>query len=150
MALYNLGVRTGAIILLTLTLAACNRGAKNTEAVRQGVVDHLSKSGFNTQVMDVNVLSADIKGNQADATVSIGLKGNPSQGLSRKYHLELQGSQWVVTGSQDAGTNPHGGKGAAPGMENPHGGGTPSPGGAPAPGGGTMPSPEDLPPVKKK
>jgi hypothetical protein len=139
--------------VLVLSLAACHRGTHSQEAVRQGVIDHLAKNGFNMSNMDVKLDSADIKGNQADATVTIGVKGgNATQGMSRKYHLEQQGNQWVVTGSQDAGS-PHGGS-AMPGAENPHGAGAvpgAGPGGAsPSPGGGGMPSPQDLPPSSKK
>jgi hypothetical protein len=151
-------VRIVAVVLLALSLAACNRGTQNQEAVRQGVIDHLAKGGFNMQAMDVNITSVDYKGDQADASVTIGLKGNAAQGMSRKYHLERKGSQWVVTNSQDAG-GAHGGAAmppagggmppagggmppAAPGAENPHGA---MPG-----GGGKMPSPEDLPPSGKK
>ena len=133
-----------------MSLAACNSGVKNKEAVRQGVIDHLVKNGFNMQVMDVNLTSADIQGSQADATVSIVLKGNPAQGLSRRYRLELKGSQWQVTGSQDASGSPHGGGAlppAMPGTANPHGAMPPS---APPQGSGKMPSPEDLPPSGKK
>lgn len=162
-ALYNRGVRTGAVVLLVLSLAACNVGTQSKEAVRQGVIDHLGKSGFNMQAMEVTLTAVDLKGSQADATVSIGLKGgNPAQGMMRKYHLELQGKQWAVTSSQDASGSPHSGGaaspgGAMPGGESPHGAGaipaSPNPhgGGATAPGGGgKMPSPNELPPSGKK
>lgn len=154
---YNRKVRIIAVIPLVVCLAACNRGTQSKEAVRQGVVDHLAKNGFNVSAMDVTLVSADIKGTEADASVQIGLKGgNPSAGMSRKYHLEQRGSQWVVTGSQDASGSPHGG-GAMPGAANPHGSGampegaSPPAGAAPPPSGsGKMPSPADLPPSKKK
>jgi hypothetical protein len=151
-------VRTAALVLLALSLAACNRGTRSNEAVRQGIIDHLAnKAGLNVKGMDINVTSVDFKGSDADATVSITPKGgNPAQGMSMKYHLQQQGNQWVVTGRQDAPGSPHG-AGAMPGMENPHGGAgappTEAPKGGMAPpagGGGKMPSPEDLPPVKKK
>ncbi len=142
-------------MLLALFLTACNRGTQSTEAVRQGVIDHLAKSGFNMKAMEVTLVSADVKGNQADTNVSIGLKGgSPAQGMSRRYHLELQGTQWAVTSSQDAAGSPHGSAAAG---ANPHGGGAapaagnPAPAGAmPSAGGGRMPSPEDLPPSGKK
>jgi hypothetical protein len=126
--------------------------------VRQGIIDHLAnRAGLNVKGMDVNVTNVDYKGTEADATVSITPKGgNPAQGMSMKYHLQQQGNQWVVTGRQDTPGFPHG-AGAMPGTENPHGAGAPTseaPKGGMAPpasgSGGKMPSPEDLPPVKKK
>jgi hypothetical protein len=72
--------------------------------------------------------------------------------MTKGYHLEMQGNQWVVVGSQ-GGADEHGkmapGGGAMSGAapDNPHAGGAmPA---APA-GGGKMPSPEDLPPAGKK
>ena len=147
-------VRICATLLLIFSLAACNRGIQNNDAVRQGVIDHLAKAGLNVKGMDVNLSSVQFNGKEADATVSITPKGgNPAQGMSMKYHLEQQGSQWVVTGRQDTGASPHGAGAmpgaASPGMPagaNPHAGGAM----APAGGGAPMPSPEDLPPAGKK
>jgi hypothetical protein len=70
--------------------------------------------------------------------------------MTKGYHLEMQGNQWVVVGSQ--GSDEHGKTapgGAMPGgaPDNPHAGGAmPA---APA-AGGKMPSPEDLPPAGTK
>ena len=143
-------VRICAAVLLLFSLAACNRGLHNNDAVRQGVIDHLSKAGLNVKGMDITLSSVQFNGNQADATVSITPKGgSPAQGMSMNYHLEQQGSLWVVTGRKDAGGSPHGGgamPGAMPPGANPHAGGAASPSGGAAP----MPSPEDLPPAGKK
>ncbi len=139
-------MRTAAVLLIALSLAACSRGTHSNEAVRQGVVDHLAKKGLNVKGMDVNIASVDFKGTQADAQVSIAPKGaNPAQGMSMRYHLEQQGNQWVVVGSANEGGNPHGGAAMPPAGESPHGQAAPPPN-----GGGKMPSPEDLPPTKKK
>jgi hypothetical protein len=138
-------VRIAALLIAVVSLAACNRGSASNEAIRQAVLDHLAKAGMNTKAMDVSISSVQVNGNQAEATAAISLKGNSAvPAMSRKYHLEQQGSQWVVTTSQDAGANPHGGS-AMPGGENPHGGGA-----MPGAGSGNMPSPEDLPPSSKK
>ena len=124
--------------------------------MRQGVIDHLAKRGLSVGAMDVNLTKVDFNGKEADATVAIAPKGgNPAQGMSMRYHLKQEGSQWVVTGRQDVGVTPHGGGSAMPGTENPHAGGAAPEGGmpgsaAPAPGGGKMPSPEDLPPTSQK
>jgi hypothetical protein len=144
-------VRIPAVLLLILSLAACNGAKKNNDAVRQGVVDYLVSKGFDIpKAMTVSMTNLEMKGNEADATVSIApAGGNPAQGMSMKYHLEQKGEKWVVVGKQDAaGASPHGGAGAMPGGPagaSPHG--EAGPGAGPA---GKMPSPEDLPPAKKQ
>ena len=137
-------VRLSAVLLFLFSLAACNRGTKSNEAVRQAVIDHLSKANFNVSAMTVSITSVQFNGNQAEAVVSIVPKqGGANQGMSMNYHLEQQGNQWVVV-KRDGGANPHGGSmpmpSPAPGAANPHEGGS-----APT----QMPSPSDLPPVKK-
>ena len=140
-----------------ISLAACNRGVPSNDAVRQGVLDHLSesqaKTGLNLAAMDVVVKSVQFSGSEADAAVEINAKGAaPGGGMSINYHLKQQGSKWVVVGRQDShgamapgGQNPHGG--AMPDAPNPHGDASmAAPGGA----GGKMPSPDDLPPTGKK
>jgi hypothetical protein len=135
-----------------VALTACNRGNQSKDAVRQAVIDHLSTiSGMNMSAMTIEIASVQFNGNQADATASISAKGVSGGGaMTIPYHLEYRSNKWVVTGRKEGGGAPHGGipqGGAAPGAENPHGGAMP-PAGA---GGGTkMPSPEDLPPTKKK
>jgi hypothetical protein len=143
--------------IVCLTLAGCQHGgANNAEAVRQGVIDHLSKGSYNVSGMDINVASVQYNGETAEATVSVAAKGQGAAGaMSLRYHLEHQNNKWVVTGlSKDSahgaadpnagGTNPHGGAmpPASGGADNPHGGMAPA-------GGSGMPSPHDLPPVKK-
>ena len=143
-------VRICAVLLLLISLAACNRGIQSNDAVRQGVLDHLAQSQAKTSLnlagMDVTLKSVEFKGKEADAAVSITPKGgNPAMGMSINYHLQQQGAKWVVVGRQDShgaqaapdASSPHGG-GAMPDATNPHGGGT------------KMPSPDDLPPTGKK
>ena len=141
-------MRISAVLLLLFSLAACNRGENNKDAVRQGVINHLSKAGLNVAGMDVSIASVQFNGKEADASVSIAPKGNAASGMSMKYHLQQQGSEWVVVGRPGGGDNPHGGAmaPAAPAAPNPHGGGGEMPGGSP----GKMPSPQDLPPATKK
>ncbi|HXB68728.1 MAG TPA: hypothetical protein VNY05_10810 [Candidatus Acidoferrales bacterium] len=147
-------MRIAAASFLLLCLAACHRSGQNNDAVRQGVLDHLTQAGLNMAGMDVTLNSVQFNGNQADASVSIAAKGaNAAQGMQMKYHLEQKDDKWVVVGRQDSS---HGGGamapgavnpgGAVPGGANPHAGGAM---GAPA-AGGKMPSPEDLPPATKK
>ena len=134
-------------------LAGCNRGVQDKDAVRQGVLDHLAQVQLNMASMNVEVTSVQFNGNHAEATVSFSPKGgNAAQGMSMRYQLEKKDGRWVVMGRKDAGQSPHGGRAmapAAPGMENPHGGGAPSAPGMPG-GAGKMPSPENLPPAGQK
>jgi hypothetical protein len=155
-------VRLIVPLVFILCLAGCQHGgANNTDAVRQGVIDHLQQAKFDMAAMDVKVAAVQYNGEQADATVAVTLKGkSDAPPMSFRYHLEHQANKWVVVGmTQDsghsgaapgaanpgAGTNPHGGAmpPAAGGADNPHGGMAPAAGGA-------MPSPQDLPPAKKK
>jgi len=152
-ALYNRRVRSAAVFAVFLSLAACNRGQRNADAVRQGVMDHLASSslGLNMSGMDVSLSDVHINGNQADAIAAITPKGAPAgSGMSIKYHLEQRNNKWVVTGRQDTGGGaPHGT--VSPGTvagQNPHGGAMP--GAMPGGGSGKMPSPDELPPIKKK
>jgi hypothetical protein len=144
-------VRIASILLVLLSLAACNRGTQNKDAVRQGVLDYLASKGLNMGGMDVNVTSVQYNGDHAEAQVSITAKGGAQgTGMTPVYVLEQKGGKWAVTGRKDAGGPQHGAAPAvAPGAENPHGGAMPT--APPAAGaGGRMPSPEDLPPTGKK
>jgi hypothetical protein len=138
---------------MMVCLAACNRGAHDKDAIRKGVLDHLAQVQLNVASMNVEVTSVQINGNQAQATVSFSPKGgNASQGMSMQYQLERKGDAWAVVGRKNAGASPHGGGAmpmAAPGAQNPHGGGMPSAPGMPG-SEGKMPSPENLPPAGQK
>ena len=137
-ASYNRIVRLickGSALLLILGLAACNRATVNSDAVRQGVIDHLAQAGLNVAGMDVSMRSVQIHGSQADAAVTITPKGgNAAQGMQMTYLLDQKDGKWVVVRRQDSGQH---GSSAAPPAVNPH-------------AGGSMPSPEDLPPAAKK
>jgi hypothetical protein len=123
-------VRITSALPLILCLAACNRGGPNSDAVRQGVIDHLSRAGLNVAGMEVTVGSVQMHGSQADAAVTVTAKGgNAAQGMQMTYHMEQKDGKWVVVGRGDGGQH---GSTAAPPAANPH-------------TGGSMPSPEDLP-----
>jgi hypothetical protein len=98
--------------LFLLLLLGCSRGAQTPEAVRQGVIDYLSKrSDLDLASMQVEVTSVSFRQNEADATVSFRPKGGgAASGMQMRYTLERQGSRWVVKG-----------KGQAPSGEAPHG-----------------------------
>jgi len=131
--LYAASVALGAL----LVFAGCARDARNTDAVRQAVIDHLGKRGdLNLSTMNIEVTNVEYgKNNDAIATVSFAPKGETGGGMSMRYHLVEEGGRWVVQGKQDSGGMGHGG-----GMTNPHGGAMP-PTEAPPPGGAA-----DLPP----
>jgi len=129
-------LRLSAAVFVILIFTACHRAPSN-DAVRQAVIDRLSQGGFPLNLMDVKVTALETRGNQADATVSISLKDSKEAApMIMKYHLQQQGSKWVVLSRQDSGSG--------------HGAMAPA-AGSPANGGGkSMPSPEDLPPAGKK
>ena len=145
---YNRVVRKFAVLLPLFWLAACQHDVPNNEAIRQGVVDFFSgPMGLNMQAMDVKLDTVDLKGDKAEAMVSVTLKGKSEPMSRRKYFLAQQDGKWVVTGRE--GSAAHGAVAPAAGAENPHGGGT-VPGAENPHAGGKMPLPEDLPPAGKK
>jgi hypothetical protein len=127
-----------AVVLAVGLSCGCNRGAGNPEeAVRQGVIDYLSKrANLNVAAMNVVVTSLIVRQNEADAVVSITAKGaNAGSGMSMKYSLARQGDRWVVKDKAEAGGSPHSAAGA-----NPHGGTAPPMGGTLPPGHPTVDS----------
>jgi hypothetical protein len=150
-------MRNACAVVLLLFLDGCSRGSRTSdrEAIRKGVIEHLTGTNVNVAAMDVDVTSVQFNGAKADVMVTFRAKGAAgAPGMEMRYQMQEQGGRWAVTGLQDSG---HAGA-AAPGSPSPHGGGTelppghPQAGGAAPPGGqgGVMPSPEDLPPVGKK
>jgi hypothetical protein len=141
--------------MAAITLLSCGGANQDRQAVHQGILDHLAEAGFSNQNMDITETSIQFNGDKADAMVEIAPKGaNHNQGMKMQYSLQRKGSKWAVVGRADTGAG-HGTM--APGSQNPHGGampvsgGTPPMGGQPAANGGQkMPSPDDLPPAKKK
>ena len=118
--------------ILAIALSGCNRGAgSQEEAVRQGVIDYLSKrANLNVAAMNVTVTSVIFRQNEADAVVAITAKGgNAATGMSMKYTLARQGDHWVVKDKAEAGASPHSAAGA-----NPHGAATPPMGATLPPG----------------
>jgi hypothetical protein len=136
-------VKLIALLATVLVLAGCGRGGvENKEAVRQAVMDYLSKrTNLNMSSMNVDVTSVTFKGNEADATVAFSPKGGGAgSGMSLRYALERQGNRWVVKGRAGSGGHGAGGSMPMPGMQ---GGGQQMPGmqgGAQAPPSGEMPA----------
>jgi hypothetical protein len=129
-------VRIGSILLLLAGLTACNRGNQSKDAVRQGVLDHLSGRSLNLEAMDVDVTSVQFDGDKAEATVVFTPKGGkPSQGMTLHYQMQEKSGRWGVVGTQDSGHATSAAPGAPAPASNPH---------------GAMPSPSDLPPTGNK
>lgn len=151
---YNRVVRIWAVLLLIVSVAACNRAPQSNQndAVRQGVVEYLTAKGFDIpKAMTVTVNSVELKGKEADASVTIApTGGDAKQGMSMRYRLEQKGEKWAVVGRSESGGAPHEGAAMPKGMTGGEAHGQPGAPGAPAPSGSpNMPSPHDLPPAKK-
>ncbi len=102
----------------------CSRSAGGKEAIRQGVIEHLSgRAGLDVKAMQVDVTSVTFRENEADAVVSFRPKGvsDPGAGMQMQYTLEKKGDRWVVKGKRESGTSPHGGAPATPGGTLPPG-----------------------------
>lgn len=123
-------------VILTLALAVlagCSKNIQTNEAVRQGVVAHLSgNKSLQISSMEVEVTAVTFKDNLAEATVSFKPKGgDAASGMQMRYTLEKKGDAWVVQKKADSGA----GHGAA--MPNMGGMGAVEPGGGAA--GSAMP-----------
>ena len=99
-------------------LAGCQKNIQTNEAVRDGVIKHLSQNkNLSIGSMDVDVSAVTFKENEAEATVTFKPKGgDASSGMSMRYSLEKKGSEWVVKKKADSGKG-HGSQampGAAP------------------------------------
>lgn len=107
-----------SVLVATLLLGACKKDIQTEDAVRQGILNYLSKRS-DLSSMDVTVTKVAFRQNEADATVHFQAKNSnaPGTGLDMGYVLERKGSEWVVKG-RAAGMG-HGG--AMGGAENPHG-----------------------------
>ncbi|MEJ5369111.1 MAG: hypothetical protein WHT08_12370 [Bryobacteraceae bacterium] len=93
-----------ALTVLAL-LAGCSKNIQTNEAVRAGVIKHLSQnSGLNLAQMDIEVTSVTFRDNEADAVVGFKPKGAAAtSGMSMRYTLERQGNEWVVKKKADSG-----------------------------------------------
>lgn len=104
---YNLNVTPSRwIVPLALALlAGCSKNIQTNEAVREGVIKHLSQnSGLNLSQMDIEVTSVTFRDNEADAVVGFKPKGaGAASGMSMRYTLERQGNEWVVRKKADSG-----------------------------------------------
>lgn len=104
-------------LLLLAVCCGCARKAENTEAVRQAIIQRVSKT-MSLDQMDVNVTSVSFHGDQADAIVSFVPKSMPSSPVTFQYNLERQGNGWVVKGHAQSASHGTG----AMGQADPHAG----------------------------
>ena len=106
-------MKTCALAVSILVLAACSKNIQNPEAVKEGVIDYLKQRaptmGLDMSAMDVNVGSISFEKDTARANVSFVPKGMPgSGGMSMEYVLERKGDKWAVKGRQASPGNSHG------------------------------------------
>ena len=133
---------------LSITLlfpTACKKQQSDNEAIRAGVLQHLTGVGtLNLSAMDMNFKSVLIKGNQAQAEVEFRPKTGapPGAGMQVAYDLEKRDGAWVVLKTQAAGgmidhpaqsRNPHQSQNVHPG-DLPNFSDVLNPAGASAPG----------------
>jgi hypothetical protein len=120
-----------------LVLLACSADIQNKEAVKSGIVKHLSERknlDLDMSAMNVEVTSVTFRKDEAEAVISFAPKGAPAaQGMSMKYTLERKGNEWAVKGRAAAGGMGHGGAAAPAAGELP-------PGHPPAAGGAELPA----------
>lgn len=89
-----------------LGAAACKKQASDNEAIRAGILHHLTSIGtLNMSAMDMDVRSVSINGNQAHAEVEFRPKtsGAPGAGMQVAYNLEKRDGAWVVLKTQPLG-----------------------------------------------
>ena len=107
------------VLGIVLLATSCNRAPKNNEAIRQAVIDHLTKNtGLDVNSMKIDVTSVQYHDNLADALVSFQPKNMPGGGMSMTYTLESKGNKWTVRKRAGSSSSPH------PGAEMPGGGAT--------------------------
>jgi hypothetical protein len=93
----------GALLLCTV---ACKTDTDYKEAIRAGVVKHLSSmQGLNVPNMEITVTQLSVNGNQATAQVEIRAKGaeNSAATMNLSYNLEKRGNEWAVVKGTPAG-----------------------------------------------
>jgi hypothetical protein len=91
---------TLAALGVCLALLGCKKNIQNQEAIRQGVMNYLSKRS-DLLAMDASVGSVEFRGpDEATATVHFQAKGNssPGAGMNMQYVMERKGNDWVVKG----------------------------------------------------
>ena len=109
---------TGLLGALLLFTVACKSKPDDKEAIRAGVLKHLSvMQGLNVPNMEITVTQFSVNGNQATAQVEIRAKSGENSGgsMNLSYKLEKRGDEWaVVKGVPAGGTIQHPAPGEMP------------------------------------
>jgi len=98
------------LAITLLGLSACKKQASDNDAIRAGILQHLTSIGtLNMSAMDMDMRSVAVTGNQAHAEVEFRAKnsGPPGGGMQVAYDLEKRGNAWVVLKSQPLGGMQH-------------------------------------------
>lgn len=93
-----------------LALNACKKQANDNDAIRAGILQHLTSIGtLNMSAMDMDMRRVSISGNRAHAEVEFRVRnsGPPGGGMQVAYDLEKRGGAWVVLKSQPLGGMQH-------------------------------------------
>jgi len=107
-------VLLGGLVLLA---GGCKAKTDNKDAIRDGVVKHISgMNGLNMNNMTITVTKATVNGDKAQADVDIRAKnGDPgSPPMQVSYELQKQGDEWVVLKGQATGGMQHPAPGSMP------------------------------------
>lgn len=94
------------LVVAFIGLAACKNQANDNDAIRAGILHHLTSIGtLNMGAMDMDMRSVSVAGNQAHAEVEFRPKtgGAPGAGMNVAYDLEKRGAAWVVLKTQPLG-----------------------------------------------
>lgn len=77
---------------------------KTKEKVREDLMTHLRKAGFNTQTLEVDVTKVAFEKNVAHASVSFRPRGstNIHDSMVMNYTMEIRDGHWLVTGRADS------------------------------------------------
>jgi len=99
---------TQALVLVAalLSIAGCKTQADDNEALRAGILQHLSAIGtLNISAMNMDIRSVSINGNQAHAEVEFRPKTGDVRGAGMQvaYNLEKRDGTWVVLNTQPLG-----------------------------------------------
>jgi hypothetical protein len=108
----------GSVLLLA---GGCNSSESNKDAIRDGVIKHLSgMGGLNVNNMTVTVTKATVNGDKAQADVEVRAKNaDPSaSAMQLSYDLQKQGNEWVVLKGQATGGMQHPAPGEMPQQGN--------------------------------
>jgi hypothetical protein len=95
-----------SLLGVAILCAGCKAKTDDKEAIRLGVVKHLSSmQGLNLPNMEIKVTQFSVNGGQATAQVEIRAKGAEGAGgtMQLAYNLEKRGEEWVVLKSAPAG-----------------------------------------------